>query len=149
VTMGEGAVLAADSFLMKGEEVLAHEQWGGNPARALTNNRINSTAQPVLAQPAAHPALVAAREEQRNQRKEQAKTVSAALAAAQTPSQKWEEQRHYLAEDIAQLEDPTEKRSAVKLEELEELEELTDKIPVAPGLRQAAPRRALSGGKTR
>ncbi|MFF9180633.1 Pls/PosA family non-ribosomal peptide synthetase [Streptomyces misionensis] len=32
VTMGEGAVLAADSFLMKGEEVPAHARWGGNPA---------------------------------------------------------------------------------------------------------------------
>ncbi|MEU8588962.1 Pls/PosA family non-ribosomal peptide synthetase [Streptomyces sp. NPDC048664] len=32
VTMGEGAVLATDSFLMKGEEVPPHEQWGGNPA---------------------------------------------------------------------------------------------------------------------
>ena len=33
VTMGDGAVLAADSFLMKGEEVPAHARWGGNPAR--------------------------------------------------------------------------------------------------------------------
>nr|WP_078972633.1 Pls/PosA family non-ribosomal peptide synthetase [Streptomyces antibioticus] len=32
VTMGDGAVLAPDSFLMKGEEVPAHAQWGGNPA---------------------------------------------------------------------------------------------------------------------
>ena len=32
VTMGEGAVLAADSFLMKGEEVPAHAHRGGNPA---------------------------------------------------------------------------------------------------------------------
>ncbi|MEV5508707.1 Pls/PosA family non-ribosomal peptide synthetase [Streptomyces orinoci] len=34
VTMGEGAVLAPDSFLMKGEEVPAHARWGGNPASA-------------------------------------------------------------------------------------------------------------------
>ncbi|MFI9722774.1 Pls/PosA family non-ribosomal peptide synthetase [Streptomyces sp. NPDC052396] len=34
VTMGEGAVLAPDSFLMKGEEVPAHARWGGNPATA-------------------------------------------------------------------------------------------------------------------
>ena len=34
VTMGEGAVLAADSFLMKGEEVPAHAHRGGNPAYA-------------------------------------------------------------------------------------------------------------------
>ncbi|MEV4339895.1 Pls/PosA family non-ribosomal peptide synthetase [Streptomyces sp. NPDC049590] len=32
VTMGEGAVLAADSFLMKGEEVPPDARWGGNPA---------------------------------------------------------------------------------------------------------------------
>ncbi|WP_435228388.1 Pls/PosA family non-ribosomal peptide synthetase [Streptomyces sp. Tue6028] len=32
VTMGDGAVLAADSFLMKGEEVPARARWGGNPA---------------------------------------------------------------------------------------------------------------------
>ncbi|WP_443072680.1 Pls/PosA family non-ribosomal peptide synthetase [Streptomyces sp. RPT161] len=32
VTMGDGAVLAADSFLMKGEEVPAYARWGGNPA---------------------------------------------------------------------------------------------------------------------
>jgi len=32
VTMGDGSVLAADSFLMKGEEVPAHARWGGNPA---------------------------------------------------------------------------------------------------------------------
>jgi non-ribosomal peptide synthetase-like protein len=31
-TMGDGAVLAPDSFLMKGEDVPAHTRWGGNPA---------------------------------------------------------------------------------------------------------------------
>ena len=35
VTMGEGSVLAADSFLMKGEDVPAHARWGGNPAMEL------------------------------------------------------------------------------------------------------------------
>ncbi len=35
VTIGEGAVLAADSFLMKGEEVPAGARWGGNPAREM------------------------------------------------------------------------------------------------------------------
>jgi non-ribosomal peptide synthetase-like protein len=35
VTIGEGAVLAPDSFLMKGEEVPQHAQWGGNPATEL------------------------------------------------------------------------------------------------------------------
>ncbi|MEU1595996.1 Pls/PosA family non-ribosomal peptide synthetase [Streptomyces sp. NPDC005708] len=32
VTMGDGVVLAPDSFLMKGEEVPSHARWGGNPA---------------------------------------------------------------------------------------------------------------------
>ncbi|MFJ8199423.1 Pls/PosA family non-ribosomal peptide synthetase [Streptomyces sp. NPDC096152] len=32
VTMGDGAQLAADSFLMKGEEVPPYARWGGNPA---------------------------------------------------------------------------------------------------------------------
>lgn len=32
VTMGDRAVLAPDSFLMKGEEVPPNTQWGGNPA---------------------------------------------------------------------------------------------------------------------
>jgi len=35
VTMGDDVVLAADSFLMKGEEVPAGARWGGNPAREL------------------------------------------------------------------------------------------------------------------
>jgi non-ribosomal peptide synthetase-like protein len=35
-TVGDGVVLAPDSFLMKGEEVPPHERWGGNPARAAT-----------------------------------------------------------------------------------------------------------------
>ncbi|MGW0878266.1 Pls/PosA family non-ribosomal peptide synthetase [Streptomyces sp. NPDC002671] len=35
VTMGEGSVLAPDSFLMKGEEVPPHARWGGNPAMEL------------------------------------------------------------------------------------------------------------------
>jgi non-ribosomal peptide synthetase-like protein len=33
VTMGDGAVLDADSFLMKGEEIPPHAQWRGNPAQ--------------------------------------------------------------------------------------------------------------------
>ena len=35
VTMGDGSVLATDSFLMKGEEVPPHALWGGNPARKM------------------------------------------------------------------------------------------------------------------
>ena len=38
VTMGDGAVLAADSFLMKGEEVPPQARWGGNPARRMREN---------------------------------------------------------------------------------------------------------------
>ncbi|HEU5417065.1 MAG TPA: Pls/PosA family non-ribosomal peptide synthetase [Streptosporangiaceae bacterium] len=35
VTVGDGAQLAPDSFLMKGEEVPPRAHWGGNPAREL------------------------------------------------------------------------------------------------------------------
>jgi non-ribosomal peptide synthetase-like protein len=35
VTMGEGAVLAADSFLMKGEDLPPGARFGGNPAREM------------------------------------------------------------------------------------------------------------------
>ena len=35
VTMGQGAQLQPDSFLMKGEKVPPHARWGGNPARAM------------------------------------------------------------------------------------------------------------------
>ncbi|MFT2014382.1 Pls/PosA family non-ribosomal peptide synthetase [Streptomyces sp. 796.1] len=35
VTMGDGATLAADSFLMKGEDVPRGAKWGGNPAAEL------------------------------------------------------------------------------------------------------------------
>ena len=35
-TLGEGVVLAADAFLMKGQEAPAHTRWAGNPARELS-----------------------------------------------------------------------------------------------------------------
>ena len=35
VTMGAGARLRPDSFLMKGEKVPQDARWGGNPARAM------------------------------------------------------------------------------------------------------------------
>ncbi|WP_170309030.1 Pls/PosA family non-ribosomal peptide synthetase [Pseudonocardia hierapolitana] len=35
VTMGEHSVLAADSFLMKGEEMPPNARWGGNPAKKM------------------------------------------------------------------------------------------------------------------
>ncbi|WP_328727579.1 Pls/PosA family non-ribosomal peptide synthetase [Streptomyces sp. NBC_00259] len=39
VTVGDHAQLAADSFLMKGEEVPPNARWGGNPAREVRDNR--------------------------------------------------------------------------------------------------------------
>ncbi|WP_434091267.1 Pls/PosA family non-ribosomal peptide synthetase [Streptomyces flaveus] len=38
VTVGDGAVLAPDSFLMKGEVVPQEASWGGNPARPLRSH---------------------------------------------------------------------------------------------------------------
>jgi non-ribosomal peptide synthetase-like protein len=35
VTMGNGSALAADAFLMKGEEMPKNARWGGNPAREM------------------------------------------------------------------------------------------------------------------
>lgn len=52
VTMGDGATLAADSFLMKGEDVPAHARWGGNPAAELHDR-------PPQAAPAARAAVLA------------------------------------------------------------------------------------------
>ncbi|CAL9643448.1 Pls/PosA family non-ribosomal peptide synthetase [Streptomyces sp. enrichment culture] len=37
VTMGDGSVLAPDSFLMKGEEVPQRARWGGNPATEMSD----------------------------------------------------------------------------------------------------------------
>jgi len=39
VLTGDGVVLAADSFLMKGEEVPQGAQWGGNPAREIRESQ--------------------------------------------------------------------------------------------------------------
>jgi non-ribosomal peptide synthetase-like protein len=41
VTLGDGAVLEADSFLMKGGEVPADSRWGGNPAAEI-NAELNA-----------------------------------------------------------------------------------------------------------
>ncbi|MFD9226188.1 Pls/PosA family non-ribosomal peptide synthetase [Streptomyces sp. NPDC060064] len=38
VTMGDAAVLAPDSFLMKGEEMPQHARWGGNPATEMRDH---------------------------------------------------------------------------------------------------------------
>ena len=54
VTMGEGSVLEADAFLMKGEVVEPHAVWLGNPATELRERRI-----PAAPAPAPVPAAVA------------------------------------------------------------------------------------------
>ncbi|MET0765000.1 MAG: peptide synthetase, partial [Blastococcus sp.] len=41
VTMGDDAVLAADSFLMKGEEMPPGSRWGGNPAREMSEDWVH------------------------------------------------------------------------------------------------------------
>ncbi len=38
-TIGDGAELAPDSFLMKGEEIPPHAYWGGNPAREMRRDQ--------------------------------------------------------------------------------------------------------------
>ena len=51
VTIGDGAVVAANSFLIKGSEIPPGERWGGNPARemqeSLTMLRARRTTAPV------------------------------------------------------------------------------------------------------
>jgi hypothetical protein len=54
VKIGDGAILAADSFLMKGEESPPHACWMGNPARVLTNYQIGGVTQLAPPQPVAH-----------------------------------------------------------------------------------------------
>jgi non-ribosomal peptide synthetase-like protein len=39
VTIADGAALAPDSFLMKGEEIPSRAQWGGNPAREMPDHK--------------------------------------------------------------------------------------------------------------
>ncbi|GAA0616415.1 non-ribosomal peptide synthetase [Kutzneria viridogrisea] len=51
VRMGEGAVLDADSFLMKGEEVAAGSRWRGNPARQIGAPPAPAIAHAPLARP--------------------------------------------------------------------------------------------------
>jgi len=48
VTMGDGVVLAPDSFLMKGEEVPPHARWGGNPAAPMRNDHRTDNAGAAL-----------------------------------------------------------------------------------------------------
>lgn len=51
VTMGDGAVLAADAFLMKGEDVPRQARWGGNPAGETPGNRRKSARKAERRQP--------------------------------------------------------------------------------------------------
>jgi non-ribosomal peptide synthetase-like protein len=48
VTMGDGAILAPDSFLMKGEEVPPHAHWGGNPATEMPYHSVMMPAPPQV-----------------------------------------------------------------------------------------------------
>ncbi|MEU6320561.1 Pls/PosA family non-ribosomal peptide synthetase [Streptomyces sp. NPDC047009] len=61
VTMGDGAALAPDSFLMKGEEVPSNARWGGNPAVEMTHApagiRGIAPASPALTSAADDPAV--------------------------------------------------------------------------------------------
>lgn len=66
VTMGDGAVLSANSFLMKGEELPPHTRWGGNPARALAASQVGRITAPASAPPIAQHALSQGRKELRN-----------------------------------------------------------------------------------
>jgi non-ribosomal peptide synthetase-like protein len=60
VTIGDGAVIAPDSFLMKGEEVPPYEHWGGNPASEMrvpaAPGRSLAREMPVPAAPGRSPA---------------------------------------------------------------------------------------------
>ena len=47
VTMGDGAVLAADSFLMKGEEMPPNALWGGNPAKKMREHSADLPARKI------------------------------------------------------------------------------------------------------
>ncbi|SNR96206.1 non-ribosomal peptide synthetase terminal domain of unknown function [Blastococcus mobilis] len=60
VTMSDGAVLDADAFLMKGEEVARFARWRGNPAQELHPPGVRPTTTPApAALPAAPPAIPA------------------------------------------------------------------------------------------
>ena len=56
VTMGDGAVLDPDSFLMKGETVPPVQRWGGNPATAVATQDVIALNDPLPALPVVRPA---------------------------------------------------------------------------------------------
>ena len=51
VKMGDGAQLAADAFLIKGEEVPPHTRWGGNPASLVQNDDFAEVAMVAVTPP--------------------------------------------------------------------------------------------------
>jgi non-ribosomal peptide synthetase-like protein len=53
VTIGDGAVLDADSFLMKGEEIAPHARWRGNPASGARDAPSARPARPAVSVSAA------------------------------------------------------------------------------------------------
>ena len=53
VKMGDGAYLAAASFLIKGEEVPPHTRWEGNPASQVRNDDFAKVAMAAVAPPSA------------------------------------------------------------------------------------------------
>jgi non-ribosomal peptide synthetase-like protein len=64
VSMGDGAVLAPDSFLMKGEEIAPNGHWGGNPATEVFDSLDDlrdvlvvdaALSHPSAAEPSCHP----------------------------------------------------------------------------------------------
>jgi serine acetyltransferase len=46
--VGDGSALAANSFLMKGEDVPPDSQWAGNPARETPDGRSGAGNRPPL-----------------------------------------------------------------------------------------------------
>jgi carbonic anhydrase/acetyltransferase-like protein (isoleucine patch superfamily) len=68
VTMGDGAVLANDSYLMKGEEMPANAHWGGNPAREMRDGLVEARARRAAGSPR-HRAEVEHQERERRYRR--------------------------------------------------------------------------------
>ena len=62
LSLGGGAVLAADSFLMKGEEVPAGAYWGGNPAQEMSAQELPLQSRAVRPAATAVPVARAPRE---------------------------------------------------------------------------------------
>jgi hypothetical protein len=57
--MGDGAVLATDSFLMKGEEMPPNALWGGNPAKKMRERSAGDLQAPETSLDDNHAAVLA------------------------------------------------------------------------------------------